>query len=612
MKKIIASVLFSFLLLTSVREAQALSRSPSSLAFPNTLVGSTSAPQQALLLRGLTLYADVGTISISGSADFSIPPGGDQCTGRTLLLIPSVSQCSVTVVFSPTVAGYQTATLHLNTSAGNRTVALSGTGTNPDIVFSSVSFNATNVGSFDTQTVTITNNGTADFDVAFVGLMGTNPNLFLITSDHCTGNVLTAGGGNCDVDVRFTPENGGSFDAQLNVASASLPSASLALTADGLNPDVAVTVPVFANTDVGSSDTQTFTVTNNGSGDLNVTAILLSGASSGQFSINQDNCSGTVVSAAGDTCTVDVTFRPETDGTLNAIFNVLSSNAPGNASAFSADATFTSLVFTPLTFANTQVGESDIQTVTITNTGSSDFLVMGLTLSGVDPDQFAISQDNCTGQTLAGSGVGTCTVALAFNPQTVGISLANLNVLSPTGVSSTSFNATGITAATPLLALSATSLTYQTSAVGAASDSQTLTLSNTGNADLIFTNILITGPNASTFTVNSDGCSSTVLSSGASCNLVIIYTGSAVATQTGVLIVSSNDTFSANRVTLTGSVVLPTPSVTPVNPANNGSIQGGPASGCSLSMLPSSFSISAWSLLGLSLVVFGWIRTRKI
>lgn len=611
MKRILPllGLVFSFVFLAQVNEAQALSRSPASINFSNTLVGSTSAPQEARLLRGLTLFAEVASISISGSSDFSIPPGGDQCSGRTLLFIPSISQCSVTVVFSPTSSGFQTATLHLNTTAGNRRVDLSGTGTSPDISFSSVSFNDTNVGSSDTQTITVTNNGSADFDVAIVGLSGTNSDQFLITSDNCTGNVLTSGGGSCDVEVRFTPENGGSFNAQLNVLSATLPSAFLALTAEGLNPDVAVSVPAFSTTDVGSSDTQTFVVTNNGSGDLNVSVILISGASSGQFSINQDNCSGTVVSALGGTCAVDITFRPETDGTLNAIFNVISGNASGTAAPFSADATFTSLAFSPLTFNNTQVEESDVQTVTVTNNGSSSFSVLGLSLSGVNPTQFAISEDNCTGQVLAGLGVGSCTVNLSFNPQSVGIFLANLNVLSPTGVSSTSFNATGVTADTALLGLSATSLTYQTSAIGTASDSQTLTLSNTGNADLVLGNVLITGLNAATFTVSSDECSSTVLSAGNTCNLLIVYTGSAVATQTGVLVVASNDTISPNRVTLTGSVVLPTPSVVPVTPSTNVAVQGG---SCALAMGTSIPSAMSWLFeIAAMLSIFSFIRRKQ-
>ncbi len=251
MKKLsVFFVFFSLMLLGSIQSAQALSRSPASLEFLNTLVGSSSSPQQALLLRGHTLYARVTSVSLSGSADFAIPAGGDQCTGRTLLLIPSISQCSVTVVFSPTSSGLQNAELHLNTTAGNRTVSLSGTGTNPDISFSAVSFNPTNVGSADTQNITVTNNGSADYDVSFVGLSGGNADQFLITSDDCTSHVLSSGGGSCQVAVRFRPENGGSFTSQLNVSSTSFPSASLALSAQGLSPNLAVSVPTFNPTDV--------------------------------------------------------------------------------------------------------------------------------------------------------------------------------------------------------------------------------------------------------------------------------------------------------------------------------------------------------------------------
>lgn len=604
MKKL--SLILSFIALTlfSAREAKALSTSPSSINFPNTLVGSTSAPQEVLLLRGATIAASVSSVSISGSSDFSIPAGGDQCSGKTLLFLSLLDQCSVTVVFSPTSSGYQSATLHLNTDAGNRSVSLDGTGTNPDISFSSISFNDTNVGSADTQTLTVTNNGSADFDVSSVTISGSNSNQFSISSDNCTGNLVAAGGGTCDLSIQFAPSDGGSFNAQLNVLSASLPSASLALSAEGLNPEVEISVPVFNTTDVGSSDTQTFVVTNNGSGDLDLTAILISGANAGQFSINQDNCSGTVVAAFGGTCNVDVTFRPALDGSLNAVFNVISTNSAGNAASFSADATLSSIAFSPVTFSNTEVGQSDVQNITLTNNGNSSISVLGLSLSGVNPSQFQISQDNCSGQILAGSGAGTCSVAISFNPQAVGIFLANLNLLSSAGVSSTSFNATGITAATPLLSLSASSLSYNTAALNTASAPQTLTLGNNGNANLVLGNLLLTGPNASNFTVTSDDCSSTILAASATCNVVIVYTGTATSTQTAVLVVESNDSISAHRVSLSGIVVLPTPSVTPVTPSN---ASGG---GCSLALVNGTFSFS--TLLSFMMVLSGMMIFRRI
>lgn len=602
MKKLsIFFAVFTLIVFASIHPAHALSRSPESLEFPNTRVASSSSAQQVLLLRGHTLYARITGVSLSGSSDFSIPAGGDQCSGRTLLLIPSISQCSVSVVFSPTSSGSQNAELHLNTTAGNRSVSLSGTGTNADVSFSAVSFNPTNVGASDTQNVTVTNNGSADYDIAFVGLSGGNADQFLITADDCTSHVITAGGGSCQVAVRFRPENGGDFSTQLNISSLSFPSASLALNAQGLSPNLAVSIPSFNPTDVGSSDTQRFSVTNNGSGDLNISAILISGANAGQFAIHQDNCTGATVAASGGICEVDVSFLPETDGNLNAVFNVISQNAAGTAVAFSADASFTNLAFSPLNFANTEVADRNTQTLSISNLGHSDFLVMGLTLSGANPDQFSISEDACTGQTLAGNGLGSCTVNVNFNPQTVGIFLANLNVLSPGGISSTSFSATGLTQATPLLALNATQLTYVTSAVGAVSNPLTLTLSNSGNANLLLNNLLITGSHASTFTVQSDACSSTILAPGNSCEVVISYTGSAVANQTAVLVVSSNDDISENRVVLEGEVILPTPSITPST---------GTGSGCALSSIPGSASafFGIWILMFTTLF---WTRSRK-
>ena len=53
-------------------------------------------------------------------------------------------------------------------------------------------------------------------------------------------------------------------------------------------------------------------------------------------------------------------------------------------------------------------------TFTISNTGTADLVIGGVYLTGTNPYQFSIQNDNCSGQTIAPSG--SCTIEAIFSP----------------------------------------------------------------------------------------------------------------------------------------------------------------------------------------------------
>jgi hypothetical protein len=99
--------------------------STASLAFPNTVVGSTGS-SLSLTVKNTgaePLNYNGGSISGSGAADFSI--SSTNCTS----VAPGLT-CSITVTFSPAALSSYTATLSIADNAGNspQTLSLSGTG----------------------------------------------------------------------------------------------------------------------------------------------------------------------------------------------------------------------------------------------------------------------------------------------------------------------------------------------------------------------------------------------------------------------------------------------------------------------------------------------------
>ncbi|GEM_PF-4728930 len=505
----------------------ALSRSPATINFPNTPVGNTSAPIEGRLLRGSTVLAVVTSVSITGSSSFTIAPGGDQCTGKTLA--SPVNNCSVFVVFTPSNTVAQSGVLQFNTTAGNQTINLTGTGTSPTITFSAPSFSTTNVGSTDTKSITITNVGASNYDVANVTLSGTNSSLFQISQNNCNAHVLAPGGGFCTVSVTFSPSSGGSFSANLNVLSQTLSSASLAFSALATNPNLSISTPSFNSTDIGGADTQTFTLTNNGNGVLQVASLLLSGVDVGVFGISEDNCSGLSLAASGGTCTVNITFRPAWVGTVDGTLNVQSSNAAGNSAAFSAEGFDALLTFSPVIFGVIDVGSSELQTITVTNFGNSTYAVNGVSLSGTNPSQFFISQDHCTGQNLIAGGLGSCTLELGFHPLAAGSFTTNLNVVSATALASNALNATATN-----MDIGFASTAYTSVEVGQ-SQTRTFTLTNQGNSNYFIQSLSLSGLNPEQFSVSNDLCTLQTLSSGGTCTVNVIFHPEAPAVFNAIL-----------------------------------------------------------------------------
>lgn len=110
-----------------VNNAQAVF-APTGLAFPSLTIGLKSAPLTVTLSDPGTSLTTLTSFTITGAnaADFSQ-------TNNCGTQIVSGGSCKITVVFSPTVAGTESATLSVSDSAPNspHTVTLTGTALNP-------------------------------------------------------------------------------------------------------------------------------------------------------------------------------------------------------------------------------------------------------------------------------------------------------------------------------------------------------------------------------------------------------------------------------------------------------------------------------------------------
>ncbi len=147
----------------------------------------------------------------------------------------------------------------------------------------------------------------------------------------------------------------------------------------------------------------------------------------------------------------------------------------------------------------------------------------------------------------------------------------------PGGGSSTAV-AFNIIAAAPTAGLSTTSLDFGSQAQGVASATQTVKLSNAGNASLAITSIAATGDYTQTHDCGS------ALASNSSCNIVVTFTPTAAGARTGTLSITDNAPTSPQSVSLTGSGVVDVTIGTQPGGSTSSTVQSGATATYSLEL----------------------------
>ncbi|MBI3714754.1 MAG: choice-of-anchor D domain-containing protein [Betaproteobacteria bacterium] len=322
----------------------AIAVSPSSLAFGDRVVASTSATQIITVNNAGLADLSLSSVVLSGAGFVrtTIAPAGvtiPSC-GST---VPAQSSCFIGIVFAPSATGAVSGDVAISHNvlptaavpvANPVHVTLSGNGTPipaPVIQLSSApAFGNVIVGNSATQGVTMTNTGTAALAVSAVTLSGLNASEYSLS-----GNCVTSlnPGANCAFNVQFAPLSLGAKVASVNIASnaqnATAGVNSLALTGTGVpvpKPvmQLSATTLGFGNVIYGSSFSQGTGFSNSGTAAMQILGIDTSGNS--DFTVTQ-SC-GTSL-AAGGQCRLTVNFAPHALGARSGTVNIRT-NADGS------------------------------------------------------------------------------------------------------------------------------------------------------------------------------------------------------------------------------------------------------------------------------------------
>jgi hypothetical protein len=538
--------------------APTVSVSDQYLTFGNEAVGLTTAPLQTTVTNTGTGPLIISSISLSGSnpADFAET---NDCPMSAGGLAPGAS-CSISATFTPSDLGSRKATLTIvdNVVSGNQLVFLSGTGTTPAAVSlspTSLTFSDTDVNSVSAPlTVTLTNTGNGTLAIDSIALTGLNPKDYSQTN---TCGTSVAAGKSCTISVTFQPQYTGSRKASVTITDNASPATqTVTLTGSGVAPVITVTSASlsFPNTTKQTTSAPlTTTVTNTGTGPLIITSIALGGDNPGDFAQTNTCPTSPHTLAVNASCAITATFTPTVasfrKATITINSNVLA--GPKTITLTGTGIGFTvKLSPTTLAFPSTVVGvTSTAKTVTLTNQGSVSLKITSVSMSGVNPADFA--QTNTCGTSVAPNA--SCTVTVTFTPKATGSRSASLAIADNGDNSPQAVPLSG-TGTQPVVTVSPASLTYAIQEYNTSSKTQKVTLTNAGTASLTITSFTFSGVNPSEF-VQTNTCpiSPSTLLAGRSCTVTLTFMPKGMGARSANLNINDNAPGAPQQVSLHGT-----------------------------------------------------------
>ncbi len=306
---------------------------PNSHNYGGVLVGSNALRTFVVSNTGGADLQVTATSLVGGQAgEFAITAGGGSFT------LASGATRNLEVRFSPTSGGSKATTLRLTSNDPDESpldVALSGTATTApeiDVVPTSHGYGLVVLNTTSSRTFAIRNLGSANLQVTSATLVGAEAGEFAITPAGAPFTV--APGATHNLDVGFTPTSTGPKATTLRLTSDDQdePVVDVALSGTGtvLVPEISVTPTShnYGTQGVGTSVTQSFTVSNTGTGDLVVGGSTLTGPDASEFAFVSGQAGFTI--APGASNVVQVRFSPTTQVAKSATLTIPSNDTDEN------------------------------------------------------------------------------------------------------------------------------------------------------------------------------------------------------------------------------------------------------------------------------------------
>ncbi|GAB4201745.1 MAG: hypothetical protein Tsb002_38410 [Wenzhouxiangellaceae bacterium] len=397
--------------------------------FGDVRVGVTSAPLAVTVTNPGTGDLTVSSLT-AATAPFALAAGGT--CGATPFIVAPMASCTLQYNFTPSAVGAANQTLTADSNALMPMVnfTLRGNGIEPALAvapatldFGTVDINTT---STDLST-TLSNTGT---DTLIINALTGIAAPFALTGGTCGATPITiAVGANCTLTFNFSPTVAGPVNATVSIAS-DAPDSPATLTLQGIGGQGALALtpsPLnFVVTNVGSTSSETLTLSNTGDGTLSVTAISDPLA---PFVVLPGTCGATPITlAVSASCTLTVEFTPtvvgdvsssisfDNDGTVTPV--TVDLNGRGGEAILMLDTSMLDFEITPL-----GIGAS--LPLVLTNIGDGDLIITAL---GDPLAPFSVQTDSCGALPITLAPSASCSLLVLFEPSSPGDFVASLTI----------------------------------------------------------------------------------------------------------------------------------------------------------------------------------------
>jgi hypothetical protein len=533
--------------------------SPSTLAFGNVAVNTTSAAMNVTLTNNQTLALNFPA-AITAAAPYAVVPATTTCVTGTP--VAPGGSCTISLTYTPTAMGAAPAsTLSIADDAPGSPQVVNLTGTGVGAVTLSpttLGFGTVVVNEAVVKNVTLKNNQSVPLTISSItGFAGGYTESTANTTCPLAPATVPANS-SCVIAVSLTATAIGAQPGTISVNDNAPTSPQMfSMTANAIQPVMLSPISLsFTAQFVGAtSPAQTVMLTNEQAGVLTISSATVTGTNSSDFTVAATTCPTTPATlSASSNCSLSVTFTPTASGTRKATLTIVDDalGSPqtvaligsGNAPVTLSPPTYTSFT--------APVGTtSAYKTFTITNAQTAATLhFTNLKLIG----DFIQSATTCP---IGGAGLASgaaCTLSVQFDPSIGGTRDGQLQVYDDALTSPQVANLSGV--GTSPLTISPVGLSFSAQTVGTTSAAKTITLTNHETQPETFT-LTPTGD----YTANSN-CATGVIAAKSSCLIYINFVPSSVTptTRTGSLSITHTAAIgSPITVSLTGSATATNP-----------------------------------------------------
>jgi hypothetical protein len=364
------------------------------------------------------------------------------------------------------------------------------------------------------------------------GITGPNASDFSVTGLPCSDPNA------CQIPVTFTPSATGTRTATLVTNLGNILLSGIGIPP---GPNFIYTGPslIQATLNINNGPFPS-TLTNNGTTALNITANITGPNASDLTILNQ--CSSVPTSSS---CSINFNFKPSQAGTFSDVLTLTDTQ-----SGLRQTYTIVSQAIPPapsaspssLEFGNVQVGATSTPMSFVVSAPSSDPISTTFEVSS-SPGVFVITQGASCQST-------PCTVTVVMTPTSTSCCAANLTITDTVTGQFTYFALHG-QGGVPVASSSPSSLSFPLRSVGTTSIAQSVTITNTGNARLLISNISLAGADAGDF-IQSNNCGNPLVVNG-QCTLNVSFSPTAAGTRTAAIQILSNTSTSPDLIQLTGT-----------------------------------------------------------